>query len=62
MRLRATQKRDQRLVDTWKKEMEQPSVQEILQNYAKNRDTSQIQDMLKDESQTMDLLIDEQNP
>jgi hypothetical protein len=62
MRLRATQKRDQRLVETWKKEMEQPSVQEILQNYAKNRDTSQIQDMLKDESQTMDLLIDEQNP
>jgi len=59
MRLRATQKRDQRLVETWKKEMEQPTVQEILQNYAKNRDTSQIQDMLKDESQTMDLLIDE---
>lgn len=42
--------------------MEQPSVQEILQNYAKNRDTSQIQDMLKDESQNMDLLIDEQPP
>ena len=41
--------------------MEQPSVQEILQNFAKNRDTSQIQDMLKDESQNMDLLIDEQN-
>jgi hypothetical protein len=62
MRLRATQKRDQRLVDTWKKEMEQPSVQEILQNYAKNRDTSHIQNMLKDESQMMDLLIDEQTP
>ena len=42
--------------------MEQPRVQEILQNFAKNRDTSHIQNMLKDESQMMDLLIDEQTP
>jgi hypothetical protein len=36
-RLRSLKKRDKRLYETWKKELEQPSVQEILSSYVKQR-------------------------
>jgi len=49
MRLRTQNKRDQRVVDTWKKDMEQPSVQDILQNYVMSRPPNQVAEMLMDE-------------
>ena len=39
MRLKSLQKRDSRIVDTWKKEMETPSVSDILSQYLKDRPT-----------------------
>jgi hypothetical protein len=33
MRIRNMQKRDQRVVETWKNDMEKANVQELLQNY-----------------------------
>lgn len=37
MRLRNIQKRDQRVVETWKNDMEKANVQELLQHYIQNR-------------------------
>jgi hypothetical protein len=37
MRIRNMQKRDQRVVETWKNDMEKANVQELLQNYIQNR-------------------------
>lgn len=36
IRLKTVKKRDQRIIETWKKEIEQPSVKEILENYKRN--------------------------
>ena len=37
MRLRNIQRRDQRVVETWKNDMEKANVQELLQHYIQNR-------------------------
>lgn len=42
------QKRDNRVVDMWKREMEAPSVQDILQVYLKNRPSNQVANELKE--------------
>lgn len=42
MRMKATNKRDERVVEIWKKETEMPTVQDILGVYLKNKPETNI--------------------
>ena len=42
LRIKAVKRRDERVVEIWKRDMEAPTVSEILQNYKHNRQLNQI--------------------
>ena len=52
LRIKAQQKRDERVVEIWKKEVEMPSVQEILSQHLKNKQEVKI--VLEDQQEEYD--------
>lgn len=61
IRLKTMQKRDNRVVDMWKREMEAPSVQDILQAYKKNKPHDAVAKELQEsmDEGKMESLMDE---